>query len=245
MIHYHGTPVGGKADERWRFLRGKHGLVSFMHQDDMATVAEVCQSFILDNGAFTAWRQGISPLWEDYYKWVRVWHKHPGFDFALIPDVIDGDEATNDKLLQQWPFDLPGVPVWHMHESISRLDRLSQQYPTVALGSSGQWDHPGSNLWWGRMTEIMDALCDKNGVPPCNLHGLRMLSPKVFTRLPLASADSVNASVNAGSLKRFGIYVPTSRWQRACVIADRVETFNSAPLWGAEGAPTTYEYDED
>jgi hypothetical protein len=95
------------------------------------------------------------------------------------------------------------------------------------------------------MKEIMRAICDSNGVPLCRLHGLRMLNPKVFSRLPLSSADSVNAAVNAGSLKRFGIYVPTSRSQRANVIADRIEEFNSAPVWLEEFAPDVgYDYDE-
>lgn len=245
MIHYHGTPVGGKLVERHRFLSGRHALVSYAHTEDMALVADVCQSFILDNGAFTAWSKGLSVEWAGYYTWVRMWCKHPGFDFALIPDVIDGSERDNDSLLDEWPRDMRGVPVWHLHESVTRLKRLSSQYQTVALGSSGEWATPGSNVWWERMTDVMDELCGDTGVPPCRLHGLRMLNPKVFSRLPLSSADSVNASVNAGSLARFGLYKPTSRSQRAAVIADRIEVFNSAPVWQSGFVPEiSHDYDD-
>lgn len=76
----------------------------------------------------------------------------------------------------------------------------------------------------------MEAICDKNGWPKCKLHGLRMLNAEIFTRLPFASADSTNACQNAGSTKRFGMYAPLSAWQRASVIADRIEAHNSG-VW--------------
>lgn len=137
MIHYHGTPCGGTRQDSARFLRGRHALVPFRRPEDMPIVAEVCQSFVLDNGAFTAWRSGSPVLdWRPYYEWVDDWHRHPGFDWALIPDVIDGDEAANDQLVDQWPSHLRGVPVWHMHESLERLVRLAKHWPVVALGLS-------------------------------------------------------------------------------------------------------------
>jgi hypothetical protein len=74
-------------------------------------------------------------------------------------------------------------------------------------------------------------VCDDAGRPPARLHGLRMLDPAIFTKLPLASADSTNAAVNCGSLDRFGMYLPASSAQRAAVIADRIEAHNSAPAW--------------
>ena len=63
------------------------------------------------------------------------------------------------------------------------------------------------------------------------LHGLRMLDPEIFTRLPLSSADSTNAAVNCGSLSRFGMYIPATSSQRAAVIADRIEQHNSAEVF--------------
>jgi len=77
----------------------------------------------------------------------------------------------------------------------------------------------------------MDAACDSEGRPIARLHGLRMMDPEIFTRLPLASADSTNAAVNCGSLSRFGSYVPPTAAQRAAVIAERVESQNSAHMW--------------
>lgn len=214
-----------------KFLKGRCALVSFANPDPLPIVAEVCQSFIFDNGAFPAWKRGLVIDFDEYVRWVRFWHKHPGFDFAFIPDVIDGDEQTNDEMLKAWPRELPGVPVYHMHESITRLQLLCIEYRTVALGSSGEYRTPASKNWWKRMAIMMDAICDKDGRPLSKLHGLRMLNPEIFTRVPLSSGDSTNAGVNAGSLDRFGMYVPPSASVRATVIADRIEAHTSAAVW--------------
>ena len=168
-------------------------------------------------------------------RWVDDWHRHPGFEWALIPDVIEGSEEENDRLLEAWPLHLPGVPVWHLHESLERLKRLAAQWSTVALGSSGQWATPGTAGWWRRLADAMDAICDEHGRPLCRLHGLRMLNPDIFTRLPLASADSTNAAVNCGSVSRFGMYTPPTAAQRAAVIAERIEAHNSAATWVRAG----------
>lgn len=231
MIHYHGTPIGGTRQDAARFLAGRHALVPFPRQDDLGIVAEACQSFCFDNGAFSVWKRGGVLDVDGYTRWVDDWRHHPGFDWALIPDVIDGDEKANDELLERWPVHLPGVPVWHLHESLERLQRLASTWRTVALGSSGQWRTPGTEAWWKRIGTAMDAICDDHGRPLCRLHGLRMLDPQIFSRLPFASADSTNAAVNGGSVSRFGMYCPPTAGQRAAVIADRIESHNSASTW--------------
>jgi hypothetical protein len=78
-------------------------MISFAHPDQLPLAAEVSQSFALDNGAFSFWRGGEKPEWADYYGWVDEWCCHPGFDWAVIPDVIDGDENENDALVKVWP----------------------------------------------------------------------------------------------------------------------------------------------
>lgn len=234
MIPYHGTPIGGTLQDKNHFLLGRHALVPFPRRDDMAIVAENCQSFVFDNGAFSIWRKGGKLDVTGYIEWVEEWHRHPGFDWALIPDVIDGDEAANDRLISSWPSHLPGVPVWHLHESIDRLKHLASSWKTVAFGSSGQWSSPGTDPWWKRMNQAMAAICDEKGRPICRLHGLRMLDPAIFSRLPFASADSTNAAVNGGSVSRFGMYPAPTAGQRAEVIARRIEMHQSAPVWMPE-----------
>ena len=232
MIAYHGTPVGATRPDAARFLKGRHALVSYANPEDIPIVAEVCASFVLDNGAFTMWRGGKTPDWDLYLEWVNEWANHPGFDWWLIPDVIDGNEDDNWRLMFHYGRLAPcGVPVFHMHESLCHLERLIGSYPRIAIGSSGKWPNPGTESWWARMSEIMDLICDEHGRPQVKLHGLRMLDPLIFSRLPLSSADSCNAVINSGSLKRFGMYVPPTASQRAEVIAARIESHNSASTW--------------
>lgn len=233
MIHYHGTPIGGSRQDVARFLRGRHALVPFFRQEDIGAVAECCASFVFDNSAFSIWKTGGVLDVPGYIRWCETWARHPGLDWCLIPDAIEGGEAENDALLREWPSALrvKGVPVWHLHEPVERLRRLCDEWPTVALGSSGDYASPGTAGWWRRMDEAMRAACDEQGRPLARLHGLRMLNPEIFTKLPLASADSTNAAVNSGSLGRFGMYLPPTSAQRAAVIADRIEANNSAPVW--------------
>lgn len=232
MIHYHGTPCGATREDVARFLSGRHALIPWVRSEDIGTAAEVCQSFIMDNGAFTAWKSG-SPIsnWSEYYQWVDEWRRHPAFDWAIIPDVIDGDEDANDALLIDWPLGNVGVPVWHLHESLERLTALARGWPRIALGSSGDWSTPGTDGWWYRMAEAMTAACDEHGRPLAKLHGLRMLDPAIFHRLPLASADSTNAVRNSSNYNRFGMYTPPNASTRMAIIAERIEQHQSAAIW--------------
>lgn len=233
MIHYHGTPCGGPRQDVARFLAGRHALIPFSRPEDLGTALEVCQSVCLDNGAFTAWKSG-KPVtdWGPYYGWVKDLKRHPAFDWAIIPDVIDGTERDNNRLLAEWPHEKTvGVPVWHMHEDIERLKVLAHEWPRIAIGSSGEYANPGDWKWWNRISEALPEICCNGGYPICRIHGLRMLDPAIFSRLPLSSADSTNAVRNSSGLERFGIYTPPTAAARMAVIADRIESHQSAAMW--------------
>ena len=179
------------------------------------------------------WRRGRTIEFDRYYSWVDRWIRHPGCDFAVIPDSIGGDEGENDELLERWPFERwHGCPVWHMHESLRRLRRLATQWPRVAIGSSGSYATPGTDAWWQRMKSAMRSCCDASGTPRTRLHGLRMLNPELFSKLPLSSADSTNVSRNVQfDSKWSGPYVPKSRRVRGLVLVDRIESQNAAAAW--------------
>ena len=204
MIAYHGGPFSDPtiAAEIWR---KHHAMISFARPEQLDIAAEFASSFALDNGAFSLWRAGQRrPAWDTYYRWVGAWRSHPGFDFAVIPDVIDGTEEENDDLLAEWPF-FDGVPVYHLHESLDRLVRLTNSYSrsTRIEWSVSQHLHP---LGRDRMLQIMTLLCDDGGLPTVELHGLRML------------ARNVNRDV-----KWSGTFAPRTKAARAITLRDRVE----------------------
>lgn len=242
MIHYHGMPITPTTAAAKAIFSG-HAFVSFRYPEQLGIVLDVAQSFAVDNGAFSAWRSGAPVTdWRPYYEWVAELHRYPSFDFAVIPDVIDGDEAANDALLAEWPWRdrAPGVgaPVWHLHESLDRLERMAIAWPRVCLGSSGEFAQIGTPRWWTRMAEAMDVVCDRSGRPVCKLHGLRMLDPEVFSRFPFASADSTNIAQNVGIDSAWrGTYTPASKEARAQVMRERIESRQSLVFWERKAHP--------
>lgn len=241
MIHYHGGPIT-PVTAAFRLWRGRHAFVSFAHPEQVDIALEESQSFALDNGAFSMWKSGASIDWDSYYAWVGRFLQHPGFDFALIPDVIDGSTSDNAELVDAWPFSRRyGVPVWHLHESVEWLEHLVREWPRVAIGSSGEFASIGSQSWWNRMAQAMRVACDSNGMPLCKLHGLRMLNPEIFSRFPFSSADSTNVAQNIGIDGKWrGTYSPASKETRALVIAERVEQTNSSQFWQGTSQPCMF-----
>lgn len=233
MIHYHGTPITPEHAAA-RILDGRHAFVSFANPQQLPLVADLCQSFALDNGAFSAWRSGEAITdWEPFYAWVRQWHRHPGFDWFLIPDVIDGDEDDNAEFVAGVPEDLIhcAVPVWHLHESLDRLESLAFHWKRIAFGSSGEFAALQTDRWWRRMDEAMSVICD-GGRPCTRIHGLRMLDPQIFSVFPFTSADSTNVARNINLDTRWrGTYAPPSEAVRGENIVSRIEFQQSAPEW--------------
>lgn len=216
-----------------KILQGRDAMVSFYEPSQMEIAAEVCRSVVIDCGAFSAWKSG-QPIkdWSDYYDFVGHWRLHPGVHWAIIPDVIDGTEEENDALLLEWPHDRFGVPVWHLHESLTRLRSLAFEWGKVALGSSGEYAAINTPKWWRRMAEVMAVLCDNQGRPLAPFHGLRMLDPTLLAHFPFHSADSTNVARNIGlDTKWTHPYAPRSIPVRAAVIMDRIESHAKCSRW--------------
>lgn len=247
MIHYHGGPITPDtcAVRAWS---ARHAFISYADHRQIGLAAEVCQSFALDNGAFSFWKSKKEVDWLNYYNWVSDWIRHPGFDFAVVPDIIEGTEKANNDLAQSWPFARhEGGVVWHTNESVDRLIYLANTWPIVCIGSSGAYDVSRPATFLKRIHEVLPYIIDSDGYPICKLHGLRMLNPKIFSGLPLSSADSTNAARNIGFDQRWkGTYQPKSKETRASILVERIEYFNgsgaytnngdlnvsSTPLWG-------------
>jgi len=241
MIHYHGGPITPESCAR-RVWAGRHGFISYADDRQVELAASVCQSFALDNGAFSLWRAGKAVDWDGYYAWCERWLTHPACDWAVIPDVIGGTEAENDLLLIEWPFGHRGVPVWHLNESVDRLIGLAEAWPRVALGSAAEWDVIRPEKCLERLAQTLPAI-SVNGTPTVKLHGLRMLNPALTAFVPLASADSANVARNIGIDKAWkGTYAPATKETRADVLAERLEAVQTPHvLLAPTPAPTLWE----
>lgn len=190
MIHYHGTPLTPRS-ELYK-MAGKHFCVSFAHPADAKVCLQIGQSIMWDNGAFSVYTQGKTFDRNKYYTWLEDKLGHP--HWAVIPDVIDGDEQQQKDLLLTWPFNIfLGAPVWHMAMSLDYLEFLCDRYPRICFGSSGKYWEVGSDLWCGRTDEAFNRIAKNNYIP--HIHMMRGLA-QAGKRWPFASADSVNVARN-------------------------------------------------
>lgn len=191
MIHYHGTPVTPIA--ALYELAGRHFCVSHARTDDVVRVHQIGQSVMLDNGAFSKWKSGKATDWNAYYAWADRWLDYPT-TWAVIPDVIDAGGQMQDALIREWPHGERGAPVWHMDEPVSRLLRLTEEWPRVCIGSTAEYAVVLSNAWRRRMDETFNAVARRHRRLPW-LHMLRgmQLSGREW---PFASVDSTDVAQN-------------------------------------------------
>lgn len=200
MIHYHGTPITPHAE--FERLGGRSFCVSFADPRQAKAAHEIGEGVMLDNGAFSFWRTGKEVDWDRFYIWVEPWLAWQT-TWAVIPDVIDGTEEENDALIEEWPFDDRGAPVWHLHEPIERLQRLCEEWPRVCFGSSAQYAEVGKLPWHKRMHDAFDAIADELGNVTTWMHMLRGLR-LAGSGYPFASADSTNVARNFKGSRRDG-----------------------------------------
>jgi hypothetical protein len=102
VIHYHGGPITPETVAR-RAWTGRHAFVSYADSRGIGMAAGICQTFALDNGAYSFWKADRATDWPGYYDWAEQWLNHPACDWAVIPDVIGGTEDENDRLVAQHP----------------------------------------------------------------------------------------------------------------------------------------------
>jgi hypothetical protein len=196
VIHYHGTPITPRPVLEQ--LAGRNFCVSFSDPRDVAECHRIGQSVMLDNGAFSVWRRGAVIDWRAWADWVEPWLDYPS-TWAVLPDAIEGDEDTNDRLVDEWAWLGLGsgwstFAVWHLHESLIRLQRLADRFGRVCFGSSGSFSSVGSDVWRRRVTQAFDAIADPSGRVPW-VHMLRGMSMS-GQEFPFASVDSTDIARN-------------------------------------------------
>jgi hypothetical protein len=200
MIHYHGTPITPRSV--LLELHGCHFCVSFSAPQDVEPAHSVGQSIMLDNGAFSFWRR--NPLrntpqdWQTFYDWAKHWLAYKT-SWAVIPDVIDGSEQENDRLIAEWFVKMgsykQAAPVWHIHENFDRLEKLVSLHERVCFGSSGQYSTIGDDKWNNRVNEAFNRICKGSGACPAWIHMLRGMS-LAGSCYPFSSVDSTDVARN-------------------------------------------------
>ncbi|QYW02827.1 hypothetical protein [Vibrio phage BUCT006] len=209
MIHVHGSPFSGskydpEVEELCSHLYGTGecgGLVSFMGKTQTELVIKHGKKVWFDNGAFSLWKRlkkngnlngfDWDKHWTKFYLWLlRHYHE---IDYFFIPDVIEGGEEDNDRLISSVPREFidKAVPVWHTVESIDRLLRLCNQFDMVAIGACGPHEHILGEACQNRLSLAFDEIYHRRSIK-VKIHGLRMTDNRVVAKFPFYSCDSTS-----------------------------------------------------
>lgn len=217
MLKYHGTPLTPN-DVFDEVMPTRNCLIPFPRPQNIKRAKEKCEKIIIDNGAFTIWNKGGVIDWGKFYNFVE---KHINdIEMFFIPDVIDGTEEENDALIVQYLMRYIGdherkcVPIWHLNESLERLERLVDTFDYIAIGSAGEYRKIGTPKWFKKMDAAMRVICCEDGYPKVKVHMLRCLNPDIFIHFPFYSGDSTTLAQNH---QRDG-------WQ---TIVNRIEKYDS------------------
>lgn len=237
MIFFHGAPIPGDATQQAKFFSGRDCLLSYALKEkvDENLIFSVCRSFILDNGAYSIWKQGLEPDWNGFYRWVEKYLKHPRFEFFFIPDSIEGGEKENDDLilnadtmrLRSSKYMDIAVPVFHLGENPERIKNFIN-WGFKRIGISPSAVGTNGDAFWNEMNKCWEIICDEEGRPKVKVHALMMLSENIVSSYPWSSGDSSTAAFNSIHDKKFShSWSPTRKSARAALIAESMEKAQS------------------
>lgn len=165
---------------------------------------------LVDNGAFSLHKQGVSARDEAYLEGYEAWAQdildRCPQAVAVIPDIIGGTEQENAELVNTTSLDYDrAMPIWHMHESVAYLLHLCETFQYVGIGSSGAYWQAGSPAWHARITEMFAAIdaweLDTGNVRP-RIHMMRAQS--MAHLYPFDTSDSTNVAMNHGRYRAEG-----------------------------------------
>ena len=201
----HGTPITPRAGLEQ--LAGKSFCVSFADARDLDScirLQDPAGLLMLDNGAFTHWRQGKGAIdRKAYFAWANAAQARCPVAVAVIPDIIGGDEAANwleaaYAVRQESRYTERLMFVWHMNDSLEQLERACRLFNFVAIGSCAQFDVQRNRA--GYLARLRQANATINYVEA--FHGRRpwihlMRGLAMFPKaIRFESADSSNVARN-------------------------------------------------
>lgn len=233
-----GTPVTPKA--LLPTLAGSSFCVSYAEPRQLDQVIELVgeeEILVLDNGAFSIWRQGRGAIDRNaFWAWANEAQARSPQAVAVIPDVIEGSEREN-LLELSWALreGLAAFPertmgIWHMNDSLDFLETQARLLNFVGIGSCAEFDVQTKRAdYMARIREASQVIdqVEKTYDRRPWVHLMRGLG--VFAELTrFESADSTNVARNHSR------YRDEHGDDRARYLADRIRGQVDAGLEDAE-----------
>jgi hypothetical protein len=226
--HYHGTPI--TPNHVILGLAGRNFCVSHAAPQQVALVHQIGQRVMLDNGAFTKWKQGRETDWPGYFKWTETWLEFPT-TWAVIPDDIEAGSQEQDALIREWPHGPDqAAPVYHMDEPLDRLYRLLDGgWNRVCIGANGEFAAVSMTLgsaFARQMDQIWNGIAQRHRRTP-RVHMFRGMQLSLGD-WPFFSLDSADIGRNHNR-----------KQNTARAMADRWDAAQCPPSWAGSANWTT------
>jgi hypothetical protein len=160
---------------------------------------------LVDNGAFSAHQKGVNTMTDEGYlqgfaDWANDIADRCPQAIIVLPDVIGGTWQDNwDLLIKSMGYCYAdrAMPIWHMHEPIEYLLKLSNMFTYVGIGSSAEFWKVGTKAWHARINEAFAALAKQEaetGHPRPQIHMMRAQNQAHLYGFD--SSDSTNVARN-------------------------------------------------
>lgn len=201
----HGTPITPKR--LLEQLRGESFCVSYAYPeqlDDVGPLVGETGILLLDNGAFTAWKQKREYDELGFWDWANEAQRRYPKAVAVIPDKITGNMADNLMLASRAirgglaEFPERTMAVWHTNETMEQLKIFASIFNFIAIGSCEEHDiqkcWPEFEARARKASAFIDGVELMTGRRPW-VHVMRGLGK--FHKFPrFDSADSTNIARN-------------------------------------------------
>ena len=110
--------------------------------------------FMLDSGAYSAWRKGININLFDYIEFIKEYHKY--FTHIVCLDVINEPivSEVNHKIMlnELKDYDLTIIPVFHAGETFRVLDyMIERDYKYIGISPNNNWNEKQKRQWLNRV----------------------------------------------------------------------------------------------
>lgn len=158
-------------------------------------IKELGQSgiFMLDSGAFSAWKNGSEILLYDYIDFIKKYHSY--FTHIVCLDVIDNplySEVNHLIMLRELKdYNLEIIPVFHSGEPFSALDYMVEKgYKYIGISPNNNWREETKRGWLHRVYSRYDF--EKLGI---KTHGFGYQSVSGLLQFPMTTADSATWKV--------------------------------------------------
>ncbi len=204
--------IMGQSNRIWHYWCGKYpGSVGVLVSPsyEKRVPIDPWMPFVLDNGAFIAWRDGApwdEPGWRNMLNWVRMTRLKPLW--AAVPDVVANRDETLNRWHQQkgvltelgWPL------AFCVQDGMTPRD-VPHGADVIFVGGSDRWKFPNLKMWTENFPRV---------------HCARVNAPEMFEACERLGCESIDGT---------GWFMDPSRQDKVPALERFIEGWrNATPL---------------